>query len=139
MFQVDVTWLGYFMALVSLYYVVLFLLSMRSVMRRVPPDGAHPPFVLIMPAHNEELVIGGTLETLAALDYEHYAVIVVNDGSSDDTARRARAFESTGRVRVIDRPAELSGQGKGAVLNDGFRFLGQLLQDGDPIVSGFDP
>jgi 1,2-diacylglycerol 3-beta-glucosyltransferase len=138
MFRVDVTWLGYFMALVSLYYVALFLLSARRAARLDPPAAATPPVVLIMPAHNEELVIEGTLESLLRLDYDRYFVLVVNDGSNDETGDRARAFEHTGRVRVIDRPPHVSGRGKGAVLNEGYRYLVDLLERGDPLVQGFE-
>jgi cellulose synthase/poly-beta-1,6-N-acetylglucosamine synthase-like glycosyltransferase len=139
MFRVDVTWLGYFMALVSLYYVTLYVLSARRLARRVSAEMPHPGMALMLPAHNEELVIRGTLESLTRLDYEPYCVLVVNDGSTDDTGLRARAFEHTGRVRVIDRPLELAGQGKGAVLNEGYRILQELLDRGDPLVAGFDP
>jgi cellulose synthase/poly-beta-1,6-N-acetylglucosamine synthase-like glycosyltransferase len=139
MFRVDVTWLGYFMALVSIYYVALFLLSMRQLARRDPATGLRPPMVLMIPAHNEELVIDETLESLMRLDYDRYWVLVVNDGSTDETGPRARAFETTGRVRVIDRPPELAGSGKGAVLNEGYRFLEELLERNDPLVDGFDP
>ena len=92
MFRVDVTWLGYFMALVSLYYVALYLLSMRRLARRVRGEAPRPGMALIVPAHDEELVIGGTLESLTRLDYEPYCVLVVNDGSTDTTAPQARAF-----------------------------------------------
>jgi 1,2-diacylglycerol 3-beta-glucosyltransferase len=139
MFRVDVTWLGYFMALVSLYYVALFVLSTRRAARRPPPAGARPAMVLIMPAHNEELVISGTLETLVNLDYERYRVLVVNDGSTDETGTLARAFESTGRVRVIDRAVNVAGRGKGAALNAGYRYLEELLSSRDQFVDGFDP
>ena len=138
MLRVDVTWLGYFMALVSLYYAALFVLSTRRVMRPVPSRDPRPAMALIMPAHNEELVIGGTLESLVGLDYDRYCVIVVNDGSTDETGPRARPFESTGRVRVVDRPTEVAGRGKGAVLNEGYRFLLELLDRGDLLVEGFD-
>ena len=139
MFRVDVTWLGYFMTLVSLYYVALFLLSMGFAARRDPRGGSRPPIVLIVPAHNEELVIGATLTDLMRLDYERYCVIVVNDGSTDRTAERARAFESTGRVLVVNRPLEVAGRGKGAVLNEGYRVLNELLERNAPLVEGFDP
>ena len=139
MFRVDVTWLGYFMTLVSLYYVALVLLSMQFAARRDPRGGSRPPVVLIVPAHNEELVIGGTLADLMRLDYERYSVIVVNDGSTDRTAERARAFESTGRVLVVSRPREVAGRGKGAVLNEGFQVLNELLERNAPLVEGFDP
>ncbi len=137
MFRVDVTWLGYFMTLVSLYYVALFLLSMRFAARRDPRGGPRPPFVLVVPAHNEEVVVGATLADLIRLDYERYCVIVVNDGSTDETSERARAFESTGRVLVVDRPAEIAGRGKGAVLNEGYQVLNELLERNDPFVEGW--
>jgi cellulose synthase/poly-beta-1,6-N-acetylglucosamine synthase-like glycosyltransferase len=139
MFRVDVTWLGYFMALVSVYYVALFLLSTRRAARSDRREGPRPPMALIVPAHNEELVIGGTLESLLALDYDRFCVIVVNDGSTDRTSERARAFESSGRVLVVDRPPEVAGQGKGAALNEGHRVLNTLLDRRDPLVAGFDP
>jgi 1,2-diacylglycerol 3-beta-glucosyltransferase len=139
MFRVDVTWLGYFMALVSLYYISLFLLSTRRLMRRVPSDGPTPSIAIIIPAHDEELVIRGTLESLTSLDYEPYCILVLNDGSTDETGARARTFEHTGRVRVIDRPPEVAAQGKGAVLNHAYRLLQELLDRGDPLVAGFDP
>jgi 1,2-diacylglycerol 3-beta-glucosyltransferase len=136
--HVDVTWLGYFMALVSVYYVALFVLSLKVTARRDPAGGPRPPFALIMPAHNEELVIGDTLRSLTALDYDRLCVIVVNDGSTDATSQRARAFEATGRVLVVDRPPEVAGRGKGAVLNEGYRVLGALLEERHPLVEGFD-
>ena len=130
--QVDVTWLGYFMAAVSLYYVALFVLSLRALERR-PPDrtGPQPAFALIVPAHNEELVLAATLESLVRLDYEAFCVLVVDDGSTDATLERARAFESSGVV-VVHRPPEVAGRGKGAVLNEGYRILEELRQRRDP-------
>jgi 1,2-diacylglycerol 3-beta-glucosyltransferase len=134
---VDVTWLGYFMAAVSLYYVVLFVLSLHVLRRRVPLDAPRLPMALIMPAHDEEAVIADTLRSLVRLDYERYLVIVVNDGSTDRTAERARAFEATGRVLVVDRPVEVAGRGKGAVLNEGYRVLTRMLAERHPRVADF--
>jgi 1,2-diacylglycerol 3-beta-glucosyltransferase len=137
--HVDVTWLGYYMALVSVYYIALFVLSARFAARHDPPNGKRPGMALIVPAHNEAAVIGPTLASLTRLDYEPYCVIVLNDGSTDRTSEFAHAFESTGRVLVIDRPAEVAGTGKGAVLNEGYHVLNELLEKRDPLVAGFDP
>jgi 1,2-diacylglycerol 3-beta-glucosyltransferase len=139
MLQVDVTWLGYFMSLVSIYYIALFVLSMRVTARRDAAVDTCPPMALIVPAHNEEPVIASTLESLMRLDHDRFCVIVVNDGSTDDTSKRARMFEATGRVRVVDRAPEVAGRGKGPVLNDGYRVLVELLDERDPLVAGFDP
>ena len=78
--------------------------------------------VVIVPAHNESLVIEQTLRSLVRLPYEDLLVVVVNDGSSDGTGRLARGFEPTGRVVVIDRPPERAGRGKGAALNEASRL-----------------
>jgi len=55
----------------------------------------------VIPAHNEEAGLAGTLETLMASAEEvgqPYEVIVVNDASTDATAEIARRFN----VRVLD-------------------------------------
>ncbi len=133
---IDVTLLGYFMAVVSIYYVVLFVLSLRVFERAVPTQ--HPPdvaFAILVPAHDEELVIAETLESLTQLDHEHVRILVLDDGSTDSTAELARSFTSSGRVLVVRRPPEIAGRGKGAVLNDGYRILQELLDQRDPFVA----
>lgn len=56
-------------------------------------DGPTPRLTVIVPARNEADVIGRCLEGLAAQDYpaDRFRVIVVDDGSTDATAARARA------------------------------------------------
>lgn len=44
-----------------------------------------PPITLIVPAHNEETCIGDSVQALLALDYPAIELVVVNDGSRDDT------------------------------------------------------
>ncbi len=44
-----------------------------------------PPISILVPAYNEELTIQESVKSLLALNYPCYEVIVVNDGSSDDT------------------------------------------------------
>jgi 1,2-diacylglycerol 3-beta-glucosyltransferase len=135
----DVTWFGYFIEAVFLYNCLLFGLSMR----RAPRDDAAAPsgdegafIVLVVPAHNEELVIAHTLESLMRLDYASYLVLVMNDGSADRTSEIARSFEQTGRVAVIDRAPEIAGRGKGAVLNHAYALLGEMAERGDPLLRG---
>ena len=48
----------------------------------------YKPFVSIMvPAHNEESVIANTVENILAIDYPNFEVIVIDDRSSDNTAK----------------------------------------------------
>lgn len=44
-----------------------------------------PSVSLIVPAYNEGLTIADTVHALLALDYADYEIVVVNDGSPDDT------------------------------------------------------
>ncbi|MGN0414735.1 MAG: glycosyltransferase [Agathobacter sp.] len=44
------------------------------------------PVSIIVPAYNEEVTIAETISSLLHLDYKSYEIIVVNDGSTDQTA-----------------------------------------------------
>jgi len=46
---------------------------------------AHVPITLVVPAYNEEYTIRDSVLALLNLHYPDYQIIVVNDGSSDDT------------------------------------------------------
>lgn len=45
------------------------------------------PISIVVPAHNEEKTISQTIRSLLNLNYRLYEIIVVNDGSTDDTQR----------------------------------------------------
>ena len=44
-----------------------------------------PPITLLVPAHNEEKFICTALKNLLDLDYPELELIVINDGSADNT------------------------------------------------------
>ena len=75
------------------------------------------PFVsVVVAAFCEEAVIDATLESLLALDYPAYEVVVVDDGSPDRTAqlvRRRMAHDR--RLRLIEKRVN---EGKAMALND---------------------
>ena len=127
---VDLTLLGYFMGTVALYYFVLFALSSLRSQRHSSDSGSGPLYVLVCPRMTRSRH-GETLRSLTALDYDA-TVLVMNDGSRDRTSELARAFESTGRVRVVDRPREVAGRGKGAVLNHAYEVVNRLVDECDP-------
>jgi len=65
--------------------------------------GSFPTGSIIIPAHNEESVIGRTLAKLSpVLETGKVEVIVACNGCSDDTARISKAFDG---VRVIETRA----------------------------------
>jgi 1,2-diacylglycerol 3-beta-glucosyltransferase len=79
----------------------------------------------LVPCLNEEMVIG---ETVARLLREPDAtVIVIDDGSTDQTADRARAAAAecgqAGRLLILPRRGAQSREGKGAALNAAYPLV----------------
>jgi len=68
--------------------------TFRGLHRSHQPSVESWPLVSVfVPAYNESETIESALESLIDLDYPHFEVIVVDDGSKDDTYERARRFE----------------------------------------------
>jgi len=63
-----------------------------------------PPITLVIPAHNEEKCIVDSLESLLRLDYRALEVIVVNDGSHDQTLARLQSAYQLQPARVLYIP-----------------------------------
>jgi cellulose synthase/poly-beta-1,6-N-acetylglucosamine synthase-like glycosyltransferase len=80
----------------------------RRSFRQKLPDVTRWPYVSIMvPAHNEAPSIQATLRSLLAIDYPNFEIVVIDDGSTDNTAETARAFEGQhgpALCRVLTKP-----------------------------------
>ncbi|MBI2069819.1 MAG: glycosyltransferase family 2 protein [Elusimicrobia bacterium] len=66
---------------------VRFFLSLKALHDRRKQSSGHalPAISLLVPAFNEEQTITENIKSLAALNYPHFEIIVVNDGSTDRT------------------------------------------------------
>ncbi len=73
---------------------------------------------IVMPAFNEAPAIGDAIREVQACGYRH--VIVVDDGSDDDTSRRATAVEGVVALR------HLINRGKGAAIRTGIEAAKML-------------
>lgn len=85
---------------------------------------AYQPFVsILIPAHNEEKVIGNTLDNIFAIDYELFEVIVIDDRSSDNTIKVLRGFAKKypHKFKYFTRDKDAF-PGKSAVLNDALKI-----------------
>ena len=84
--------------------------------REVRKADVTPGVTVIIPAHDEETVIGARVDNLLALDYpaEQLEILVVSDGSTDRTDEIVEAYASRDpRVRLLALPRG----GKLAALN----------------------
>lgn len=83
------------------------------------------PFVTILvPAHNEEKVIGRTVRAIMNMDYpqDKFELIVINDCSSDRTGEILQELqEDYNNLKVITVLPPEGGKGKAAALNRGLR------------------
>ena len=89
---------GFFLAyllLLSLAYFALNIISVVSIIKHMRTHRMEyfmdsfsefqPPISLLVPAYNEAATIESSLRSLMQLIYSEYEVVVVNDGSKDDT------------------------------------------------------
>ena len=70
------------------------------------------PISIIVPAYNEEVTITDTIKSLLSLDYKSYEIIVVNDGSKDDTGK---IVAENFNLHKVQRPIRRQVQCKNAV------------------------
>ncbi len=91
----NIAILIYFIAINSSYFILL-AISYFSVLRyqrrieheqwrRIIQSPLTIPVSIIAPAYNEELAIEESVKSLLMLEYPEFEVIVVNDGSTDNT------------------------------------------------------
>lgn len=59
------------------------------------------PVTIVVPAYNEEITVAETVKSLLALDYQLYEIIVIDDGSKDNTSK---VLIETFHMQPIRRP-----------------------------------
>lgn len=59
---------------------------------------------IIMPAYNVAAYIGEAIESVRVQTRDDWALIVVDDGSTDNTAQVVRSFSTDSRIRLIQQP-----------------------------------
>jgi cellulose synthase/poly-beta-1,6-N-acetylglucosamine synthase-like glycosyltransferase len=92
---------------------------------------AQTTFAILIPAHNEELILHKLLESLSQLAYpkELYSVFVIADNCTDKTAELAREFEGVQAYERFDQEK----RGKGYALN----WMLQQLQESQQVYDAY--
>lgn len=121
--------MGPLIATVASVYLILGILYLSGTLilsrrkRAIPTEGVEPElFVFVVPALNESSVIVPTVNSLLAACGSRGRVLVVDDGSTDDTAQQVEALVDP-RVYVLKRRLPDARLGKGRALNHAYRFV----------------
>lgn len=113
----------YFALFISLYFQIFMLLtyfgwSKKETYPGFPSEADMPSVSVIIPCWNEETTVVKTVESLLDLNYpkDKLFVVVIDDGSTDDTWNVIQQFKDNPQVRLFHKENEGS---KYAVLNFG--------------------
>ena len=83
-----------------------------------------PACSILIPAHNEEKVIGPTIEAMLRLKYprDKLQILIINDGSTDATKEIIESYvKADSRVELFNIPERDGGKGKSRTLNLGLK------------------
>ncbi|WP_145278234.1 glycosyltransferase family 2 protein, partial [Planctomycetes bacterium SV_7m_r] len=113
------------LALITIRWVFHMILLMIP-SRAAPSTPVDLSVTAVVPAYNEEKGILRTIESLAGQDYQNLEIIVVDDGSTDNTLKIAREYAKESNVKLSVFTQENGG--KSSALNHGFeQATGSLL------------
>jgi len=137
-FVVGVFFLGDVLMSARLIFIGLFALIDRLRHRRVPPGKYEPRVAVLIPAYNEETVIVRTIRSVLNSDYANLRVIVIDDGSTDNTLEVTRAAYpdeiAAQRLMVLTKP----NAGKAVALNFGLEHVEEEIYvgiDADTVIA----
>ena len=121
--------------LVATTFYILSFIEDKKIKRKNFLDKELPAISVIIPAYNEEESIVKTIESILASDYpkNKFEVIVIDDGSKDNTLEIAKRFENK-QVKVFSK----ENGGKATALNFGIsKAKGEIIftMDADTFVN----
>jgi cellulose synthase/poly-beta-1,6-N-acetylglucosamine synthase-like glycosyltransferase len=106
----------------TVYGYINFVKSLKEKKQVNEMDFDFPSCSILIPAHNEAMVIGDTIESMLKIVYpkDKLQIIVINDGSTDNTKKIIESYaEKDSRVQLFDIPKGEGGKGKSRTLNIG--------------------
>jgi len=138
--NIDITWVSYFMLFVVSYYLMFFLTSFRKPRLLADLKGSgQREFVIVVPARNEESVLGDTLRNLTSIIYDgDFRILVINDASNDGTQEIIDEYsQQCANVRGLERVQGIGGTGKSDALNHAFKQVSFWESSNDSWLGGY--
>ncbi|MFQ5328643.1 MAG: poly-beta-1,6-N-acetyl-D-glucosamine synthase [Thermodesulfobacteriota bacterium] len=116
------------MSIVWMIGGIIFYWRLERKVTEPPSIDSCQPFSIVLPCHNEGQYLEESVSHLLELDYSDYEIILVDDGSSDNTAGIIRSLaERHQKVRAVYMKENM---GKGAALN-----MGSIVAMGEFILT----
>lgn len=149
LWAIPMFWLAFVMIVLSLVFLVILVFKAQRQFNRAKRDqdkdvdpAEHESdflWVFMVPALNEAVTIADSVERLTQVEVTHSRILVINDGSDDDTGDILMGLSRNyDRLTVLTRVAPNARQGKSEALNDAWRFLhNEVLKKGR--YKGWDP
>jgi cellulose synthase/poly-beta-1,6-N-acetylglucosamine synthase-like glycosyltransferase len=107
-----------YMIVIILVYGAMLIRSFLQIRKSYQLDEAEPyedllqseytkPVSILVPAYNESVGIYGSIRSLLSIEYPEYEIIIINDGSTDDTLEQLISkFELSKINRVVRKQLE---------------------------------
>ncbi len=141
-YSIIVSLVLFLIILLVRYFVILALAYLYVNEYTFLEENSFSPFVsIIVPAYNEAKVLKQSLQSLLNLNYRNYEIIVVNDGSTDNTSEIAESFVGYRQGKLNQIKITLINKengGKANALNAGIKYSNAefvLCMDGDSQLS----
>lgn len=91
---------------------------------------AQPVFTVVIPTYNRAKIIGRTLQSVFDQDFANFEVVVVDDGSTDDTIEFVKSIKDP-RLRLITQRNTGGGAARNAGIREAKGHLIALLDSDD--------
>lgn len=126
--DVSLTLVALTVLIMALHALYIFVAQNHRRRQNIQPSNNYKPSIdIFIAAHNEEKVIGATLEALLSLTYPQLKIYLINDRSTDSTKNIAENIANKNpKLQVINRNSDAA-PGKSAALNDALKFSNSEL------------
>ncbi|WP_252225376.1 glycosyltransferase family 2 protein [Clostridium sp. ZBS2] len=132
LYSLGIIWIIIFVNIILVVFGYIYYSKVQN--KKMKEKLKYYPFVSVMvPAHNEAIVIKKTVESLLELDYPHdrYEIIIINDNSSDNSTEILQKVKENVLDRnliIINTDNITGGKGKSNALNIGLeKSKGEIL------------